>query len=266
MIALLHIVRVIVGFFCVLCIFGSVAGLGLWLLKDKNLFSFPIVIIVQAILSGALFVWIGCVISRLYLKMHGATHSTLPENPAAAASKVLAAGRPETGAPPGSVGRALGLKPGLALSLLALLIGIVLMDVAQHGFGLSACGFGFGARHQALKDELVASVFSEALPAKLDIEDFRCGGFQDFYVDFKLRLPNPQGQALGAALDRAFESGSSNPHSTGGREITRVTQPDRTVTKFTLPGVRGLDVREIELHLPTDPAQPATLVFRGYSM
>lgn len=284
MIALLHIVRVIVGVFCALYIFHLVAWLGAVLLIPQ-LAGYPItirhlaslsVLIVLAFLSGRLFVEIGCVISRLHLKRHEATHSTLPENPSAASSKVSAAGRPETGAPPGSVGRARGLKRGLARSSLALLIGIGLTDVALHGFAPTgvACGRGFGARHQALQREAVTHMFSEVLPANFEfsevlpanfeIEDFRCIGFQETHVDFKLRLPIPQGQALGATLDRAFESGSSNPRFTIEREVTRATQPDRTVTKFRLTGVGGVgpaEVREIELHLPTDPSWPSTVLF-----
>jgi hypothetical protein len=241
------------------------------------------VVIVLAFLSGGLFVEIGCVISRLHLKRHEATHSTLPENLAAASSKVSAAGRPETGAPRGSVGRARGLKRGLARSSLALLIGIGLTDVALHGFAPTgvACGRGFGARHQALQREAVAHMFSEAvahmfsevlpanfefsevLPANFEIEDFRCIGFQETQYYFKLRLPIPQGQALGATLDRAFESGSSDPRFTVKREVTRATQPDRTVTKFrqSVKVVGPAEVREIELHLPTDPSWPSTVLF-----
>lgn len=266
MIFLFQSMRVLWGIFFILQIFGIFASL-VWLGRSSE--SRDIILfllrILALVVSGKIFFWLRGVIDRLHLKRYGVPH------PSFAPKKTVAAdGAPRAGGQWLSLamwtGR--GARPWrrrrLLLTSLTLIGGIVLTDIAMHGLSLgSACGQGFGMRHQARVDQMVVSVFSEPLPADRVIERFSCGGFQDLSVSFQLRLPNAEGRALAAALIRTFEAGPSNPRFMGKPSMSRVTQPGGTELSFTLPGVGTLHVRTLVLHLPDDPNRPVTLVFEG---
>lgn len=254
MIFLLRIVRSILGIVFILSIFGLLIGL-LFRLTGTGSARALLTLTLVLLASGGLFAGLGRVIDS-----HQAPfRATQPAAPARARS---AAGPMRTAEGTAALGRSRGLgrpwsrkRRFLLLAVmvaLVLAVGLIGTDLSRHGLTLgSACGYGFGERHAALQDDKVVSVFSEPLPADRVMEDFDCGGFQDRFVRFTLRLPHAQGQRLGAALARTFESGPSHARFQGPRDLQRVMRPGGSVTTYRLPGVGGLDVRTLVLDLPT---------------
>lgn len=264
---LLQLVRAIVGITLFLMCTGllfSIVALFAGVFPGT---TFPFLLMVAVLACGGVYNGLGRVIAR---RRAATVQATLAATPAGARSGATPELRANPSVMVGSAHwfrRSWGPRHRLALMAVVLAVGLVWTDVARHGLTLgSACGYGFGERQLALQDELVVSLFSEPLPAERQIEDFSCGGFQDRFVHFTLRLPHAEGQILDAALTRTFETGPGNPNFSSRRERQHVTHPDCTVTTYLLPGVGVLHGREIVLDLPNDPAQPATVVFRGYTM
>lgn len=149
--------------------------------------------------------------------------------------------------------------------LILLLICGASAEMAINGFTLgSPCAFGFGPRQQALREALVRKAFSEPLPADMAIEKFECGGFQDFYAGFTLRISNVDARALLADLDTTFNNQQNHP-SVSEKQKRRhaVVMPDGTKTSFVLPGVGMLDFRNVDVQLPDDTSVPAVVTFDG---
>ena len=262
----LQLVRAILGIAAILMCFGLLVNILVLFTPaiPGNAFSFLLIPAVLA--TGGLYIGLGRVIAHRRAAKVQSPQAATPAGARLGAAPELRADPSVTAGSAPWFRRPWGRKRRLALLAVVLAVGLVWTDVSRHGLTLgSACGYGFGERHLALQDELVVSLFSEPLPAERQIEDVSCGGFQDRFVDFTLRLPHAEGQILDAALTRTFETGPGNPNFSARRERQHVTQPDRTVTTYVLPGVGVLHGREIVLDLPNDPEQPATVVFRGYT-
>ncbi len=259
---LLQMVQAIVGIVVILSIFGlliSVMFLAAGTFPGHS-FGPPLIFLLKLLVFGPLFAWLGRVIERRQTHKAAATRPATPEPQTEAAP---ASGPSVPGRPRGRKRRLLVLTVVLAL---ALPVGLAWSDVARHGLTMgSPCGYGFGERQRALQDKFVVSMFSEPLPAEREIVSFACGGFLDRFAEFTLRMPNAQGQTLGSALAQTYQSGPHNPRFHSSRSLQHMARPGGIVTTYELPGVGGLDVRTLVLDLPTDPAQPATLDFVGWT-
>lgn len=138
-------------------------------------------------------------------------------------------------------------------------------ELAINGFTFgSPCAFGFGARQHALQEALVRTTFSEPLPADMTIEQFECGGFQDFYARFTLRISNVDARALLMGLDTTFNNQQNHPSVTEKQKRRHVVvMPGSTKTSFVLPGVQLVDFRNVDVQLPNDTSVPALVTFDG---
>jgi hypothetical protein len=266
MIGFLRFIHGLLGIIFLLQIFGLVVSLILLNRSSEyHAIIFFILRIFALLVSGGILFWLRTIINRLHVTRYGVPHPRYTSKQASA-SGTLTAARSGEGFDTKTYD-GVSRRTRLGLAALTLIGGIVLTDITMHGLTLgSACGWGFGARHQTLVNQKVASVFSEPLSAEYVIENFSCGGFQDLSVSFKLRLPNAEGRALAAALTRTFESGYSHPRFMGKPDITRMVQPGATGLIFTLPGVGGLHVRKLVMHLPDDPSLAVTLEFEGFQV
>lgn len=266
MIGFIRFIHGVFGIFFLLQLFGlAVSLIFLNRSSEYNGIVFFMMRILALLVSGGIFFWLRTIINRLHVTRFGVPHPRYMSKQARAngTSTAIRWGEGPNTNTFGGVSR----RIKLILVTLTLISGIVLSDITNHGLTLgSACGWGFGARHQTLVNQKVASVFSEPLYADFVIENFSCGGFQDLSVNFKLRLPNAEGRALAAALTQTFESGHSHPRFIEKPNITRVMQPGATGLTFTLPGVGGLHIRKVVMHLPDDPSLAVTLAFEGFQI
>ena len=152
--------------------------------------------------------------------------------------------------------------------LIFLLICVTSAELAINGFTLgSPCSSGFGPRQNALREALVRKAFSEPLPADMTIESFECGGFQDFYARFTLRISNVDARALLMGLDTTFNSQQNHPSVTEPQKRRHVVaMPGSTKISFVLPGVGLVDFRNVDVQLPDDTSVPALVTFDGFQL
>lgn len=139
-------------------------------------------------------------------------------------------------------------------------------NLALHGFTFgSPCQFGFGDRQRVLQEKLVRSVFIEPLPASLTIKDLSCGGFQDFFARFTLKMSHQEAEKLLQALTQTYHSSQNQAQhiSESQKERHKIRYADKTSISFTLPGEPPLHVRWITIRLPDHKAIPATVEFIG---
>lgn len=157
------------------------------------------------------------------------------------------------------------MKRRVLWGLMFLLVCAISAELAINGFTFgSPCAFGFGPRQHALREALVRKAFSEPLPADMTIEKFECGGFQDFYAGFTLRISNVDARALLMDLDTTFNSQQNHPSVTEEQKRRKaIIMPDSTKTSFVLPGVGLVDFRNVDVQLPDDTSVPALVTFDG---
>lgn len=143
---------------------------------------------------------------------------------------------------------------------------LVVLPVFLTAYWLSpgdagACGNAFGSAPREKEEEFLRDMFvRERLPEALQVDVFRCSGFQDKQVDATFRISAAEGQALFEALQQTFHAPQNNPYFPDKQKSMHVsTTPNFKRAVFVLPAERPMHVRDVKVSLPHDGSSKAVV-------
>ena len=136
----------------------------------------------------------------------------------------------------------------------ALVLGVLTIYLTAYGLSpAGVCDYGFGREHAAKEENFLRRMFREPLPARLDLDEFKCSGFQDLQIDVTFRTNASEGQALLEALKHTFQPPQNNRDLPDNQKsMQAVTYPNFKRIKFQLPTERPMHGREIAITIPND--------------
>lgn len=154
---------------------------------------------------------------------------------------------------------------GFCAVLLAGILPVVLTVFALSPGGV--CDVGFGRDKAARQKTFLREMFSEPLPARLEIDALQCGGFKDRQINVTFRINATDSLALLEALKHTYQTLRSDPDLPDIRNsMQTITHPKYKQIEFQLPAQRPMHRRDITLTVPTDGSQEAMVKVLFFQM